>query len=87
MYTHVMPITSTNTFSLSTIQHIDIDCSAIRGEAELSDLINWVRSVPRRSAIHVRLRFATGSPSGRKVRHMFQSLGCTVNMTTDFSRI
>jgi hypothetical protein len=82
-----MPITSTNTFSLSTVQQIDIDCSAIRGEAELSDLINWVRSVPTRSAIHVRLRFSTGSPAGRKVRHLFQALGCTVNMTTDFSRI
>lgn len=83
-----MPITSTSTFSLSTIQHLDIDCSAVRYDAlindELTQLLKWIQSVPLRSAIHVTLRHATGSATGRKLKSMFQSLGCTVTMKTVF---
>jgi hypothetical protein len=83
-----MPITSTNTFSLSTVQNVFIDCSVIRQDAaekELSDLINWVQTIRMRSNIHVTLRFATGSVTGRRIRSRFQSLGCRVSMQTSFS--
>lgn len=88
MYTACMPITSTNTFSLSTIQRVIIDCAAIRGGLslgeELGELFGWIQSMPHRSAIHVTLRHATASVPGRKLKSMFQSLGCTVIMQTSF---
>ncbi len=91
VYTAVMPITSTNTFSLATVQHITVDCSALEHDSsakdELTNILGWIRSRDRRSNIHVSLRFATKSITGRKVRTMFQSLGCTVSMKTDFSRL
>jgi hypothetical protein len=83
-----MPITSTNSFSLATIQEIDIDCSAVRNDAVLAEefgsLIGLVKSSPKRSAVHVKLRFATASVTGRKLKSIFQSLGCTVTMKTAF---
>jgi hypothetical protein len=91
VYTYRMPITSTNTFSLSTVQQLIIDCSAIRSDTsvdqQLSDLISWISTVPQRSHVHVTLRFATGSATGRKIRSRFQSMGCRVSMQTDFSAI
>lgn len=85
LYTHVMSITSTHTFSLSTIQQIDIDCSAVSSSSirdEFAPLIQWVQTVPERSSVHVTLRSATGSISARKLKSVFQSLGCTVRMRT-----
>jgi len=83
-----MPITSTNTFRLFTIQHVDIDCSSVSGDVRLQDqfaqLLSWVQSIPQRSAVHVTLRSATGSVTGRKLKSIFQSLGCTVMMKTSF---
>ena len=83
-----MPITSTNTFRLFTIQHVDIDCRALPSDVQLQDqlsqLIGWVQSVPQRSQVHVMLRGATGNVTGRKLKSMFQSLGCTVSMKTAF---
>jgi hypothetical protein len=80
-----MPITSTNTFSLSTIQHVDIDCSAVANSSqELAPLIGWVQTVPQRSNIHVTLRFATANATGRRLKSIFQSLGCRVIMKTVF---
>lgn len=90
VYTTLMPITSTNTFSLATIQQVFIDCSAVQdatASQQLNDLIDWVQTVRMRSSIHVTLRSATGSITGRKIRTRFQSLGCRVSMQTDFSRI
>lgn len=83
-----MPFTSTNTFRLTTFQHIDIDCSAVEPtvslQSEFAPLLGWLQTVPRRSAIHVTLRFATGRPAGRKLKALFQSMGCTVSMKTVF---
>jgi hypothetical protein len=83
-----MPITSTNTFSLATIQQIDIDCAAVRSDAKLDEefasLFAWVRTAPKRSAVHVRLHSATASITGRKLKSMFQTLGCTVTMQMVF---
>ena len=83
-----MPITSTNTFRLFTTQHVDIDCSTLRTDTRIQDqlaqLIGWVQSMPVRSAVHVTLRSATGSITGRKLKSVFQSLGCTVIMKTAF---
>lgn len=83
-----MPITSTNTFRLFTTQHVDIDCSTVSQNQPLQEqfaqLLGWVQSIPQRSAVHVTLRSATGSVTGRKLKSLFQSLGCTVMMKTAF---
>lgn len=83
-----MPITSTSSYSLSTIQRVVIDCAALRSDRslteELEQLLGWVRSVPQRSAVHVTLRHATASVTGRRLKSVFQSLGCTVIMQTAF---
>lgn len=82
-----MPITSTNSFILATVQQIVIDCSVAHmknSDQELSDLLRWVQSVRMRSSIHVTLRFSTGSITGRKIRSKLQSLGCKVSMQTHF---
>ncbi len=88
MYTTYMPITSTNSFTLATIQRLTIDCSALQtptADQEIEALLEWAQTVRMRSSIHVTLRFSTNNPLGRKVRSRFQSLGCTVRMQTQFS--
>lgn len=88
VYTYAMPITSTSTFSLSTIQRVVIDCAALASGRsatdELGELLGWVRSVPQRSAVHVTLRHATANATGRRLKSIFQALGCTVTMQTAF---
>ncbi len=85
-----MPITSTNLFSLTTIQQLQIDCKAVESQPEvqreLSSLMQWMKNNPQqqRSQVHVTLRFATASTTGRKLKAALQSLGCTVIMKTAF---
>lgn len=81
-----MPITSTNTFTLTTIQRLVIDCRHWQAEqdqhGQYHDLIGWVKENERRSSIHVTLKCATGNGIGRKLRGTFQALGCTVSIQT-----
>ena len=86
MYTHVMPITTTNSFALVTLQRLVVDCAMVNEKPEadqdLSRLITWMKTQPRTSQMHVMLRSATSNPTGRKLKSVFQSLGCTVSMLT-----
>ena len=81
-----MPITSTNTFSLSTIQRVIVDCAAMQrlpqAQQELRAIIGWIEGQVQRSCVHVTLRHATQNPTGRKLKSTFQALGCTVAMKT-----
>lgn len=87
VYTLFMPITSTNTFTLATIQRLIIDCSVIQNTSahqDIEELLAWVQTIHMRSNIHVTVRFSTGNPVGKKIRTKFQSLGCRVSMQTTF---
>jgi hypothetical protein len=84
----LMPIATTNTFQVSTVRFLDIDCSAAISQSAQEDIrtmIGWVESQPKRRSIHVILRFATSNPTGRKLKTLFQALGCTVSMRTCFA--
>jgi|GEM_PF-2345163 len=79
-----MPITSTKSFSLQTIQHLVIDCAAVRRQPEiqreLSTLLHWMKENKTQSSVHVTLHSATANATGRKLKSVFQALGCVVTM-------
>lgn len=66
-----------------------IDCSSMvgddRGESpELSSLIEWVKSFPRRSEVHVVLGGGPSRQASRRLQGRLQAMGCTVTARTAF---
>lgn len=62
-----------------------IDCSSlcrndkIEGNPEVASLVDWVRSFPRRSDIHVVLGSGRTRHASRKLQGKLQALGCMVS--------
>ncbi len=83
-----MQITST----LSRPQELIIDFSTVVSSAntslpieEMSNILQWVRSYPNRSNVHVYLPTSMRSLGVRKLQTQLQTLGCTVTMKTSFA--
>jgi len=76
---HLSMITSTSPSSLvidfSDLQHTD---KHPLFDFDLNNFMDWVKSYPRRSDIHVFVRSSIVSASNRKLQSRLQALGCTV---------
>jgi hypothetical protein len=76
----------------STIQssRVVIDCSKLFAEDrteesnEVSSLVDWVRSFPRRSDVHVVLGGGRSRQVSRRLQGRLQAMGCTVTSRTAF---
>jgi hypothetical protein len=60
--------------------HLSPESSA-HASPEVDTLLDWVRTYPRRTDIHVYLRNSMRSIGVRKLQHKLQALGCTVTTT------
>ena len=49
-------------------------------QLEIDHLMQWIRSYPARSAVHVYLRRSLSAPRDRMLQNTLQSLGCRVTM-------
>lgn len=83
-----MPITSTS----ERPKELVIDFSTVVSSAtaslpveEMSNLLTWIRSYPKRSNVHVYLPTSMRNLGVRKFQSQLQTLGCTVTMRASFS--
>ncbi len=81
-----MQLTSTLEHPLLTTAKVIIDWTnrllpaddAAQGDIDVEELIQWVKTHPRRSNIHVYLRSDLRSGRTRRLQRSLQTLGCTV---------
>lgn len=92
MYTLFMFTSHPITFA--TFQpNVVLDCSEVslsdtdEKGSELSKLIDWVQTFPKRNAVHVFLRMSIRDRSARTMRNTLQALGCRVTARSSFGSV
>jgi hypothetical protein len=91
MHTSLLPITPTIANPWTKAAQVIVDWSLPQSAPEMSGdaaidrarLLEWIRTYPQRSTIHVYLRSSLVSQQNRKLQSTLQSLGCTVTRRSE----